>query len=316
MTIDPTQTATRLELFKKQIQPRLEDFKHTLYLWKKTRLAMIGSVVIVLFLLVAAFAPLLAPYDAFSQDLYNKLQPPSWKHLFGTDQLGRDVFSRIIHGARIEVWIIFLVSTISITIGLLMGVVAGYFGHIVDEVLMRLTDMFMAFPRLVLAMAITAALGPTLTNTIIAIALVDWTVYARLSRADTIKVKSQPYIEAIRALGASSPRIMAFHVLPMSISPVIVQLTLRMGTIILTAAGLGFLGWAPPRPLLNGAPLSRMAAVTYLNNGGSALSQVWPSHLWSWVSTSLATASGTFSIPRSGDKLCKRPAATCWTSAL
>ncbi|HWQ09105.1 MAG TPA: ABC transporter permease, partial [Holophaga sp.] len=114
--------------------------------------------------------------------------------------------------------------------------------------LMRATDMFMAFPRLVLAMAITAAMGPTLTNTIIAIALVDWTVYARLSRADTLKVKNQPYIEAVRSLGASSPRIMAFHVLPMSISPVIVQLTLRMGTIILTAAGLGFLGLGAPPP--------------------------------------------------------------------
>lgn len=248
MTTLHAPSSSRFESFKKQLQPRLEDFRHTLYLWKKTPLAMIGSLVILLFLLVAIFAPLIAPYDAYSQDLYNKLQPPSWKHLFGTDQLGRDVFSRIIYGARIEVWIIFLVSSISIAIGLMMGVVAGYFGRFVDEALMRTTDMFMAFPRLVLAMAITAAMGPTLTNTIIAIALVDWTVYARLSRADTIKVKSQPYIEAIRALGASSPRIMAFHVLPMSISPVIVQLTLRMGTIILTAAGLGFLGLGAPPP--------------------------------------------------------------------
>lgn len=243
-----TSTASRLETLKKQLRPRLEDFRHTVYLWKKTPLAMIGSILILFFLLVAIFAPLIAPYDAFSQNLYNKLQPPSWQHLFGTDQLGRDVFSRVVYGARIEVWIIFLVSSISIAIGLLMGIVAGYFGRFVDETLMRITDMFMAFPRLVLAMAITAAMGPTLTNTIIAIALVDWTVYARLSRADTIKVKTQPYIEAIRALGATSPRIMLSHVLPMSISPVIVQLTLRMGTIILTAAGLGFLGLGAPPP--------------------------------------------------------------------
>ncbi|HNX30485.1 MAG TPA: ABC transporter permease [Holophaga sp.] len=243
-----TSTASRLETLKKQLRPRLEDFRHTVYLWKKTPLAMIGSILILFFLLVAIFAPLIAPYDAFSQNLYNKLQPPSWQHFFGTDQLGRDVFSRVVYGARIEVWIIFLVSSISIAIGLLMGIVAGYFGRFVDETLMRITDMFMAFPRLVLAMAITAAMGPTLTNTIIAIALVDWTVYARLSRADTIKVKTQPYIEAIRALGATSPRIMLSHVLPMSISPVIVQLTLRMGTIILTAAGLGFLGLGAPPP--------------------------------------------------------------------
>lgn len=238
----------RFQLFLKQSRPRLEDLKHTLYLWKKTPLAMIGSVMIGLFLLVALLAPLLAPYDAFSQDLQQKLQPPSWQHLFGTDQLGRDVFSRVIHGARIEVWIIFLVSTISVTIGVLVGILAGYWGRAVDEILMRVTDMFMAFPRLVLAMAFTAAMGPTLTNTIIAIALVDWTIYARLSRADTLKVKGQPYIEAIRALGAGSLRIMALHVLPMSISPVIVQLTLRMGTIILTAAGLGFLGLGAPPP--------------------------------------------------------------------
>jgi peptide/nickel transport system permease protein len=137
--------------------------------------------------------------------------------------------------------------------------------------LMRMTDMFMAFPRLVLAMAFTAALGPTLTNTIIAIALVDWTIYARLSRADTIKVKSQPYIEAIRTLGASSSRIMALHILPMSISPVIVQLTLRMGTIILTAAGLGFLGLgAPP-------PTPEWGAI--VSDGRSYLYQQW------WIST-------------------------------
>lgn len=248
MTPELAQPLSRIERIKRQIRPRLEDLRHTVYLWKSTRLAMVGSVLIALFLLVAIFAPLIAPYDAFSQDLYNKLQPPSWKHLFGTDDLGRDVFSRVIYGSRIEVWIIFLVSTISVAIGLLVGIVAGYFNRAVDEILMRITDMFLAFPRLVLAMAITAAMGPTLTNTIIAIALVDWTVYARLARADTIKVKTQPYIEAVRSLGASSPRIMAFHVLPMSISPVIVQLTLRMGTIILTAAGLGFLGLGAPPP--------------------------------------------------------------------
>ena len=150
-------SASRFESLKKQLRPRLEDFRHTAYLWKKTPLAMIGSILILFFLLVAVFAPLLAPYDAFSQNLYNKLQPPSWQHLFGTDQLGRDVFSRVVYGARIEVWIIFLVSTISIAIGLLMGIVAGYVGRFVDETLMRITDMFMAFPRLVLAMAITAS---------------------------------------------------------------------------------------------------------------------------------------------------------------
>ena len=228
----------------------IEDYKHTVYLWKRTTLAMVGTIMILLFVAIAIFAPFIAPYSPVSQDMDNRLQPPSFDHFFGTDQYGRDVFSRVIYGARIEIWIIFIVSIISIIIGVLFGIVAGYIGGAVDEVLMRITDMFMAFPRLVLAMAFTAALGPNLTNTIIAIGLVDWTIYARLARAEAKKVKNQPYIEAIRALGAGQGRIMAFHVLPMSVSPVIVQLTLRMGTIILTAAGLGFLGLGaqPPTP--------------------------------------------------------------------
>ncbi|MFW6149146.1 MAG: ABC transporter permease, partial [Atribacterota bacterium] len=161
-----------------------------------------------------------------------------------------DIFSRVVYGARVELWIIFIVSIISVMIGVIVGVIAGYFGGVVDEILMRITDMFLAFPRLVLAMILTAVLGPNLTNTMIAISLVDWTVYARLGRAEAMKIKSQPYIEAIRAIGAKDLRIIVFHVLPMSISPVIVQLTLRMGTIILTAAGLGFLGLGaqPPTP--------------------------------------------------------------------
>ncbi len=239
----------RFRLFLEQRRPIIEDWKHTLYLWKSTPLAMIGTMIILAFLGIALFAPLLTSYDPIAQDLNNRLLPPSSQHLFGTDQYGRDVFSRVVYGARVEVWIIFIVSIISVGIGTLVGITAGYFGGAVDEILMRITDMFLAFPRLVLAMAFTAALGPNLTNTIIAISLVDWTVYARLARAEAMKVKSQPYIEAIRALGAKNTRIMALHVLPMSISPVIVQLTLRMGTIILTAAGLGFLGLGAQPPI-------------------------------------------------------------------
>ncbi len=228
----------------------MDDLKHTAFLWRRSRLTMIGSVIIVIFLLIAAFAPLIAPYSPVEQNLSIKLQSPSWQHLFGTDQFGRDIFSRVITGSRTALWIIFLVSVISGSIGIIIGVTAGYFGGIVDEVLMRITDMFLAFPSLVLAMAFAAMLGPNLTNTIIAISIVSWTTYARLSRAEAIKVKSQPYIEAIRAAGGGNLRIMFLHVLPMCISPVLVQLTLRMGTIILTAASLGFLGLGvqPPTP--------------------------------------------------------------------
>lgn len=228
----------------------MDDLKHTVFLWRKSRLTMVGSALILIFLLMAAFAPLIAPYDPVQQNLQDKLQAPSWQHLFGTDQFGRDIFSRVVIGSRIALWIIFLVSVISGSIGIIVGVTAGYFGGIVDEVLMRITDMFLAFPSLVLAMAFAAMLGPNLTNTIIAISVVTWTTYARLSRAEAIKVKSQPYIEAIRAAGGGNLRIMFLHVLPMCISPVLVQLTLRMGTIILTAASLGFLGLGvqPPTP--------------------------------------------------------------------
>ncbi|RLC39589.1 MAG: D,D-dipeptide ABC transporter permease [Candidatus Nealsonbacteria bacterium] len=240
----------KIKLFFQQRKPILEDWKHTFYLWKSTPLAMIGTVLIIIFLGIAILAPLLTSYNPTAQNMNERLLAPSSQHIFGTDQYGRDVFSRVVYGTRVEVWIIFVVSIISIIIGLIVGIIAGYFGGVADEVLMRITDMFLAFPRLVLAMVLTAALGPNLTNTMIAIALVDWTIYARLGRAEAMKVKSQPYIEAIRAMGANDLRIIVFHVLPMSISPVIVQLTLRMGTIILTAAGLGFLGLGaqPPTP--------------------------------------------------------------------
>jgi peptide/nickel transport system permease protein len=240
----------KIKLFLEQRKPIIEDWKHSYYLWKSTPLAMIGTVIIFIFLMIAIFAPLLTSYSPTEQFMEERLLPPGSQHIFGTDQYGRDVFSRVVYGARVEVWIIFIVSIISVMIGIIVGITAGYFGGAVDEILMRITDMFLAFPRLVLAMTLTAVLGPNLTNTMIAISLVDWTVYARLGRAEAMKVKSQPYIEAIRAIGAKDLRIIVFHVLPMSISPVIVQLTLRMGTIILTAAGLGFLGLGaqPPTP--------------------------------------------------------------------
>lgn len=235
--------------FLRERKPMLDDVRHTVYLWQKTPLALIGTVIICLFLLVALFAPLLAPYNPIATDLSRKLEAPSAAHPFGLDQFGRDVLSRVIMGTRIEVSIIVIISVISIVIGLIVGIVAGYFGGIIDEILMRITDIFLAFPRLVLAMAFAAALRPTLTNAIVAISLVEWTVYARLARAEAMKIRSQPYIEAIRAVGAGNMKIMVFHVLPMSISPIIVQLTMRMGTIILTAASLGFLGLGAQPPL-------------------------------------------------------------------
>lgn len=252
-------------------KPIVEDWKHTFYLWKRTKLAMIGTFIVIGFILMAIFAPLLAPYDPIKTNLPERLKAPSRQHLFGTDQFGRDIFSRVIYGARIEVWIIFLVTVISGTIGIAVGITAGYFGGVIDEILMRITDIFLAFPRLILAMALSAMLGRGLTNAILAISLVEWTVIARLARAEAMKVKSQSYVEAIRAVGAGNLRILLFHILPMCLSPVLVQLTLRMGTIILTAAGLGFLGLGaqPPTP--------EWGAI--VSDGRSYLVQQW------WIST-------------------------------
>ena len=227
-----------------------EDWKHTLYLWRQNKLAMVGTVLVAFFILIAIFAPLIAPYDPIEVDLSGTLLPPSSEHIFGTDQFGRDIFSRVVYGARIEVGIILLVTVISGTIGLAVGITAGYFGGVIDDVLMRITDVFLSFPNLILAMALSAMLGRGVFNAIIAISLVGWTIIARLARAESMKVKSLPYIEAIRALGASNIRILLLHILPMCMSPVLVQLSLRMGSIILTAAGLGFLGLGaqPPTP--------------------------------------------------------------------
>ncbi len=219
-------------------------------MWRRSPLSIVGTVLIGLILAVAVLAPAIAPFDPLAQDFAVRLQPPTRAHPFGTDQFGRDIFSRVVFGSRIALEIILIVSVISGVVGALVGWIAGYFGGRMDEALMRLTDMFLAFPSLVLAMAFAAALGPSLPNMILAISLVTWTPYARLARGETLRTKTLDFVEAARAMGASDIRIIFRHVLPMTVSVLIVQLTLRMGTVILTAAGLGFLGLGaqPPTP--------------------------------------------------------------------
>ncbi len=214
-------------------------------------LAMIGVVIIALLILMAAFAPLIAPYDPTFQNLAGRLQPPlSAGHLLGTDEFGRDIFSRIVYGSRITLWIVLLVTLTAPVFGLLIGTVAGYFGGWVDTVLMRLTDIFLAFPRLILALAFVAALGPGIGNAVLAIALTAWPPYARVARAETLTVRKSDYIAAVQLQGAGSSRILFSHVAPMCIPSVIIRVTLDMAGIILTAAGLGFLGLGaqPPMP--------------------------------------------------------------------
>ncbi len=233
-----------LEYFKS------EDFRINLILIRKSPLTVLGIVLVIFLLSVAILAPVISPYNPLKQDLKHRLQPPSWQHPFGTDQLGRDILSRVIWGSRISLSISMVVVAFSFVVGTNIGIVSGYFSGKIDETLMRLTDMFMAFPRLVLALAVAAALGPGLFNTMIAIAFVSWVYYARLARASTLQVRGETYIEAARAIGASDKRILFLHILPMIMAPVIVQATLDMGGVILTAAGLGFLGLGaqPPTP--------------------------------------------------------------------
>jgi peptide/nickel transport system permease protein len=217
---------------------------------KANPLAVSGLAIVLALILMAAFAPWLTSQSAYDQMLTERLLPPSAQHWLGTDELGRDILARIIHGSRITLTVIFLVSVIVLPVGLIMGMAAGYFGGIVDTVLMRVTDIFLAFPRLVMALAFAAAMGPGIENAIIAISLTAWPPYARLARAETITVRRSDFILAAVMQGASAPRIIWSHVLPLCLPSVIVRLTLDMAGIILIAAGLGFLGLGaqPPAP--------------------------------------------------------------------
>ena len=251
MTIEPAPPALDLtEARRRRAEARWRYSKDTYVLWRRNRLMVLGTAIIFGLLLVAALAPLLATHNPYEQILNDRLLAPSVTHWFGTDSLGRDIYSRVVYGARVTLTIALLVAAISTPLGMLMGIVAGYLGGMVDEILMRLADVFLAFPRLILAIAFAAALGAGVENAIIAIAIAHWPSYARLARAETLNVKNNDYIQAMRVLGADKVRIMAGHILPLTLSSIIVRMSLDMGTIILTAAGLGFLGLGaqPPMP--------------------------------------------------------------------
>ena len=212
-------------------------------------IALLGLLIIVALVLMAAAAPMLTSGDGTEQALSYRLLPPSSEHWFGTDELGREIYDRIIWGARITLYIVGLVGVIVVPIGLLVGTVAGYVGGWVDIVLMRITDIFLAFPRLILALAFVAVLGPGLENAVLAIALTTWSPFARIARAETLTIRNAEHILAARIQGASTARIILHHVTPLCLSSVIVRLTLDMAGIILTAAGLGFLGLGAQPPL-------------------------------------------------------------------
>ena len=227
--------------------------QRTYLAWRVFRanpIAMAGLIIIASLVLIALFAPWLTAGDGIVQNLSDRLLPPSAQHWLGTDQLGRDILDRIVWGSRITLYIVALVAVLVVPIGLLIGIVAGYAGGFIDQALMRFTDIFLAFPRLILALAFVAALGPGIENAVLAIALTTWSPYARIVRAEALTIRNSEFILAARTQGASTLRILYSHVVPLCLSSVIVRLTLDMAGIILTAAGLGFLGLGaqPPSP--------------------------------------------------------------------
>lgn len=212
--------------------------------------ATIGLVFVGAFLLLSAAPTLVATSDPTAVNLVNRLQSPSALHPFGTDHMGMDVFSRVVHGARTTLFIVIVVLSIAVSIGTVVGIVAGYAGGIVDEILMRVTDVMLAFPFLVLAIALNAALGRGMWQTMLAVGLAWWPSYARLVRGQILAVKNNEYVVAARALGSRSPRVVLQHVVPNAFDPVLVRITLDVGFVALTTAGLSFLGLGvePPTP--------------------------------------------------------------------
>ncbi len=218
--------------------------------FSSNRPALFGLIVFIGLIIVAMIAPLIAPYAPTVGDLRTeRLLRPSMAHWFGTDDQGRDILSRVLYGARITLQVVLMVAIMAAPIGLLVGTAAGYLGGWIDSVLMRITDIFLAFPRLILAMALVAALGPGIENAVIAIALTSWPPYARIARAETLTIGQADYISAVKLLGASPWRILFRHIMPLCLPSVIVRVTLDMAGIILTAAGLGFLGLGAQPPL-------------------------------------------------------------------
>ncbi|MCO5063406.1 MAG: ABC transporter permease [Rhizobiaceae bacterium] len=248
-----TAMSRREWLLSERPQSRLQARLGRAYMsWQRfasNRLALVGLGIIAALLFVATFADVLAPYSPVAGDLRQGLRPPDWQHWMGTDDQGRDILSRIIFGSRLTLYVVVLVAILAAPIGLMVGTVAGYAGGWVDTILSRITDIFLAFPKLILALAFVASLGPGIENAVIAIAITSWPPYARIARAETLTVRNSDYIAAVRLMGASPARIVVRHIMPLCISSLIVRVTLDMAGIILTAAGLGFLGLGAQPPL-------------------------------------------------------------------
>lgn len=223
-------------------------FQDSLKTFKKSKLAVIGTVIVIFFILLAIFGPLLAPQGINEQNFKLKLQPPSSEHWFGTDVFGRDILSRVILGSRLSLMVGFSSVAISIVLGSILGILAGYYGKWVDTIISRIFDILLAFPSILLAIAIVTALGPSLFNALIAIAIINIPNFGRLIRSKVLSIKEEEFITAARAIGMKDGRILLRHVLPNSMTPIIVQGTLAIATAIIEAAALGFLGLGAQAP--------------------------------------------------------------------
>ena len=249
----------KLEEFTKKHESKIKDIKHMLYLFRRSLLSMMGLILVLFVLLVAVFAPLLASQhpsfvevtsergterieERWSINFDEKLLPPNSNHLFGTDDYGRDIFSMVVYGARTSLKICLLVVIVSTIIGVVLGSIAGYFGGKIDEIIMRVTDIFLSIPGLILALAVASALGRSIEHVMEALIFVWWPPYARIIRGQILSVRENQYVEAARSIGASSWRVLFKHVVPNSFSPLLVQITLDLGAVLLVAAGLSFIG--------------------------------------------------------------------------
>ena len=233
-----------------QIGKKRSRFKETWRRLKKSRNAMIGLALITIIIVAALIAPFIFDYDTqvIMQNIPERLQPPSWEHPFGTDSLGRDMFARIMYGARTSLMIGAISCLICCTSGVLLGAIAGFFGGKIDDIIMRLFDILLAIPSTLMAIVLVAAFGTSLLNIIIAVGLPTLPQYVRITRASVMTIKQQEYVEAARAVGATNAQIIRMHILPNCMSPVLVQATLRVATVIADAAGLAFLGLGIPAP--------------------------------------------------------------------
>jgi peptide/nickel transport system permease protein len=214
----------------------------------KNKLAVIGLGIVLFFIILAVIAPLVAPYGFKEQELSKRLLAPSSEHWFGTDDFGRDIFSRILYGARISLWVGFFSVLGSAVFGTILGIIAGYYGRWVDTIISRIFDIMLAFPSILLAIAVVAILGPSLQNALIAIAIINIPNFGRLVRSKVLSVKQEEYIMAAKAVGMKDVRILFRHILPNSMTPIIVQATLAIATAIIEAAALGFLGLGAQAP--------------------------------------------------------------------